>query len=288
MKKIERFPLWAGFVFGAMVLFGVPFFLSFVWRWLDWERQSLFLMIPFFQFVVAASIFFLLRKGNISREMLLRFPQKPGRLVFTIVFSWLSLLMTVSGVVFAFLVVLNAFSGGSMIAQAMEDMVHYQANYGLIFDTLETKGFFTKLWLFVNLVLLVPMTEEWLFRGLLYEGLSRHFSKGLTILFQALVFAFLHPIGFYTVLYVVIGLVLGWFRAKFDSLWPGIWAHQFQNTMAFSSFLVGGRYIMNLDPSWFGVENLYSLVPFTLLMGGLSVFFVRKLLSWPSTTATEG
>ncbi len=288
VRKIERFPFWAGLLVGAVVLFGVPVALSFVWRWFTWNGESLFLAIPLFQFAVAISLFFLLKEGNLSREVALYLPEKPGKLVATIVCSWLSLLMMVSGMVFSFLVVLNALSGGSMIAQAMEDMVHYQANYGLIFDTLEGKGFLTKLWLFVNLVLLVPMTEEWLFRGLLYEGLSRHLSKGWAILLQALVFASLHPWGFYTVLYVAIGLLLGWFRAKFSSLWPGIWAHQFQNMMAFFSFLIGGRYIMTLDPSWFGVENLYSLVPFTLLMGGLSVFFVRKLLSWPSTTATEG
>ncbi|MFN4215834.1 MAG: lysostaphin resistance A-like protein [Brevinematales bacterium] len=288
MRKIERFPFWAGLVAGGVVLFGIPVGLSFLWRWLHWNRESLFLVIPLFQFLVAMSMFFLLEKGNLSREAALHLPEKPVKLVTTIVFSWVSILMMVSGVVFSFLVVLNALSGGRMIEKAMQDIVYYQANYGLVFDALEAKGFLTKFWLFVNLVFLVPMTEEWLFRGLLYEGLSRYFSKGWSIVLQALIFASLHPWGFYTVLYVVIGLLLGWFRARFFSLWPGIWAHQFQNMMAFFSFLVGGRYIMTLDPSWFGLENLYSLLPFTLLMVGISAFLVKKLLLWPVTTAIEG
>ncbi len=79
-------------------------------------------------------------------------------------------------------------------------------------------------------VLLAPMFEEVVFRGLIYSTLRRRFSCGTSALVSAAIFAMAHgygPIGFASVLWS--GLVWAVAYEKTGSLLPGMTAHALNN-----------------------------------------------------------
>ena len=97
----------------------------------------------------------------------------------------------------------------------------------------------------IGTVLLVPITEEVLYRGLIFNGLYNR-SRLLAYLVSTLAFAILHVynyIGTYPPLqlllclleYIPAGICLGWAYARTDSIWTPILIHMTVNTIAVSA-----------------------------------------------------
>lgn len=94
----------------------------------------------------------------------------------------------------------------------------------------------------IGTVLLVPITEEVLYRGLIFAGLYNR-NRFLAYLVSTLFFAALHIIGYiqsYSPLqlalcliqYLPAGICFGWAYAKTDSIWTPILIHMINNTIA--------------------------------------------------------
>lgn len=86
----------------------------------------------------------------------------------------------------------------------------------------------------VSIVVVAPLVEEWLCRGVLWTALSRVATPGRTIVHTALLFAVMH--GLQGALGLphrfVAGLLFGWLRRRSGSLLPGIVAHATVNVLA--------------------------------------------------------
>ena len=282
---VKRIPLWLAFLWGVVVFQGVPLVMGWLrLRFGFFEGEYLWAVVVV-QFLLTYLWLFFLSPENTTRRAIFALPPKAGKMALTIVLSWVMVLVVGSEVLFILAIVTNLLSGGMVASMFVQDMSHYQAAYTGIFALIESGGFFTKLMALLVIAGIVPLTEEFIFRGMLFEGLSKYFSSRLVIVFQALVFAFLHPLGFYTVLYILIGLMLGWFRSRFCSLWPAIWAHQFQNALAFVSFLFGGRSMYTLDPLLFQPIQLAVLVPALLVSSLFAFALIRRLVQWETTIA---
>jgi membrane protease YdiL (CAAX protease family) len=78
----------------------------------------------------------------------------------------------------------------------------------------------------VVLVLVVPLCEELLFRGLFYNALGRYAVPG-----SAAAFAFAHGIPQVLIQVAVAGLALAEVRRRTDSLWPGVGVHATVNLL---------------------------------------------------------
>ena len=96
----------------------------------------------------------------------------------------------------------------------------------------------------VGTVLLVPITEEVLYRGLIFSGLYNR-SRALAYIVSILAFAALHVInyiGAYSPLHLLLcfleylpaGFCLAWAYAKTDSIWTPILIHTLVNFIALS------------------------------------------------------
>ena len=96
--------------------------------------------------------------------------------------------------------------------------------------------------IFIGTALLVPLTEEVLYRGLIFAGLYNR-SKLLAYTLSTLFFAVLHIlayIGSYSPLqlglcllqYLPAGICFGWAYAKTDSIWTPVLIHMINNTLA--------------------------------------------------------
>ncbi|MSU32756.1 MAG: CPBP family intramembrane metalloprotease [Pedosphaera sp.] len=89
------------------------------------------------------------------------------------------------------------------------------------------------LWLAV--VLLAPLLEEWIFRGFVFDGLcsvkgGKWMECGLTSLLWSLIHL-QYGVREMTVLFSL-GLLLGWVRIRSASIWPCILLHAINNLMS--------------------------------------------------------
>ena len=79
-------------------------------------------------------------------------------------------------------------------------------------------------WSILMLVVLAPVMEEVLFRGILLESVRSKHSAGRAIVVSALMFGVIHFIPQQVVNAFVIGLILGYIYVRTESLWPVIFA----------------------------------------------------------------
>jgi membrane protease YdiL (CAAX protease family) len=86
-------------------------------------------------------------------------------------------------------------------------------------------------------VVLAPLAEEFFFRGVLFQGLSRRLSVTWSAVLSAVIFSAYHldPVNF--VARAEIGLVLAGLVFKTGSLWPAIAAHAANNALATLSMI---------------------------------------------------
>ena len=124
---------------------------------------------------------------------------------------------------------------------------------------------------------LVPVMEEFAFRGVMLSALRKH-GTGFAIIASALVFAFAHGDFSSVVFAFIAGLVFGFLYVRTGNLWISICIHALNNGIAvlesYSSFLFG-------ETAAITVQDLSMIVPIAL--GGfallLLLLFRRKALS---------
>lgn len=88
-------------------------------------------------------------------------------------------------------------------------------------------------WSVLMLVVLAPVMEELLFRGILLESVRSKYSAGRAVVVSALLFGVIHLIPQQVVNAFVIGLLLGYIYVRTDSLWPVIVIHALNNGVAY-------------------------------------------------------
>jgi membrane protease YdiL (CAAX protease family) len=88
--------------------------------------------------------------------------------------------------------------------------------------------------------ILIPLLEELLFRGAWFTRLQSQIGDRWSIALTGMVFGILHMETPWAVpLLAVMGVTLGWLRAKSGSLWPGFVLHALNNTVAVALVLTG-------------------------------------------------
>lgn len=94
---------------------------------------------------------------------------------------------------------------------------------------------------FLAVIILIPVVEEILFRGLLYGALERRLPTDGTIIVTALVFALYHfQMAFFIPLFGV-GVLLGWTRSKTGSIGLPILIHVLNNGLSLLMVILTGN-----------------------------------------------
>ncbi len=95
----------------------------------------------------------------------------------------------------------------------------------------------------LTLVVVAPLTEEFIFRGLILGGLLRRTSPTKAILLSATLFSGMHLNLIQLPTTFMIGLVYGWIYYRTRSLGLCIFAHMLNNALA----MLVTAYVLNLD-----------------------------------------
>ncbi|MDE0021312.1 MAG: type II CAAX endopeptidase family protein [Candidatus Poribacteria bacterium] len=133
-----------------------------------------------------------------------------------------------------------------------------------------------ELWtLAVAALLIAPLLEESLFRGLLLRGFLTHRSRWKAIWISALLFAVMHMNLLQFLPTAAIGAAFGWWRAETGSILPAVIGHFFYNLLALASHL-----FLDADIRIGAVyTSLISAVGVVLLL--LGIWSLRRLFQNP-------
>ena len=85
---------------------------------------------------------------------------------------------------------------------------------------------------FLIIMGMLPVLEEWLFRGFLWRWISKVFSPKYTLVATSLLFALAHWEPLHILGLLPLSFFLGWLRMKTDEIGPSVVAHMSNNTIA--------------------------------------------------------
>lgn len=86
---------------------------------------------------------------------------------------------------------------------------------------------------FMALIIIAPIVEETLFRGLLFPSLAQRFGVVAAAVMSSVLFGAIHAQLNVAIVTFLLGLLLAWLYYKTDSLWPAIMLHSLKNLVAF-------------------------------------------------------
>lgn len=102
----------------------------------------------------------------------------------------------------------------------------------LDFDILEQPNPGRGGWTLLSVVVLAPLLEELLCRGILLEGLRSRYGATSALIGSSLFFAVIHFHPVMVVNALILGLLFGYFYLRCSSLWLPILLHGFNNSLA--------------------------------------------------------
>ena len=105
---------------------------------------------------------------------------------------------------------------------------------------------------FIAVAVVAPVVEEVFFRGLILKGYLKHYSVKKSLIVSALLFGIAHFNPWQFVTAIIIGIAIGWFYERTDSIVPSVYAHALNNSMG---FIVG---ILGIAIPGYSTENAAS------------------------------
>jgi len=89
---------------------------------------------------------------------------------------------------------------------------------------------------FLFMVIIFPLLEEIIYRGIILEGLLLNHGRNFALLFSALIFGLIHMIIIQIIPAFFSGLLLGWLYLKYRSLLLVFFAHAVNNAASLTSY----------------------------------------------------
>jgi len=137
-------------------------------------------------------------------------------------------------------------------------------------------------WAIVTVVVMAPLFEEVIFRGVLLESTRVRYGVVAAWLLSSAIFGIVHVHPTVVVNAFVMGLVLAFIYLRTDSLWSAIILHAINNGIAYLALIAGHGNSMLID--MVGSRTLYVL----FYIAALAVFAVSGYMMLVSLAPPEG
>lgn len=151
----------------------------------------------------------------------------------------------------------------------------------------------SKIGVFFSIVIVAPVIEETLFRGIILRGLLVNHSKALALGTSALLFGLTHLNPWMIIPTGIIGLVLGWIYLKTKSVYLCMFCHSFNNLLVFlaanSEIEIPGyttHYSDKFQPLWMDASAIIALIIGLMIFAKLTKNKSETLETSPSTPPT--
>jgi len=112
---------------------------------------------------------------------------------------------------------------------------------------------------FLMLVVAAPVFEEFLCRGIILDGLLKHYSPNKAIIWSAVIFGVMHLNPWQFISAVALGLFMGWIYYQTRSLIGVMLIHAVANGFSFIMGMVVSEDVMTTR-DWIGNDLFYAIV----------------------------
>ena len=136
-------------------------------------------------------------------------------------------------------------------------------------------------WVIVTTVVMAPLCEEILFRGILQDALTTKYGPLRGILIASAVFGVIHLIPQQAINAFFVGIVLGYVYYRTRSLVPVIAIHAINNAVSYFTWMLSGRELTSTR-EMIGNDTFYYIV-----YGTACVVFVAAFVSIALTVRRE-
>ena len=139
-----------------------------------------------------------------------------------------------------------------LVGELMTFLPNYESmleDYKSMFEGIDMK------YLLIGGVLIGPVCEEIIFRGIIQEGFIETYGGPTAVLYSALIFGVIHIMPLQVVNAFLAGILLGWIYWKTRSLWIVMILHILNNYLAFRF----SDFDTTSVRDWFGNDTLYWL-----------------------------
>ena len=159
-------------------------------------------------------------------------------------------------------------------------------------ETFRTMAGQTGILSFILIVIVAPVLEELIFRGIMLDGLLKKYTPMRSIMISSLLFGFVHLNPWQFIAGFVIGIFCGWVYYKTQSLMPAIIIHAAANLSGFS-VRVFADIDSVLDDTIYdlygNITNLAAVVISSIIIIWICVFFLkRELIKEEAKTLSSG
>lgn len=141
---------------------------------------------------------------------------------------------------------------------------------------------------FLTIVVAAPILEEWIFRGIILEGLLKRYSVLKSILFSSFLFGIVHLNPWQFISAMILGSFSGWVYYKTRNLTYSIFIHFINNLVPFiwMQFYSADALIDISMTEMFGGEmNAGIAITFSILMAGIGIYLLQKKVKEPHLIA---
>jgi membrane protease YdiL (CAAX protease family) len=125
-----------------------------------------------------------------------------------------------------------------------------------------------------RVVILAPIVEELIFRGIIFSGFQRNYHAFWAIFFSALLFALFHLNPWQLGPTFLLGLILGWVRLQTGSLLAAIFTHALHNGMVFLTVYLKTDLAAYLLPDNKVIS--YEICITILVYGALFIYYINN------------
>ena len=139
-------------------------------------------------------------------------------------------------------------------------------------------------WMMLTMLVMAPVLEEMLFRGIIQESLTRKFGAFRGILVSSAVFGIIHINPPQAVNAFFIGIMLGYIYYMTRSLVPVIFIHAVNNAIAYFSWMMNGEKMVStaeMLPSRTAYYILYAVACVIFVIAFVSIYKAIKKQSVP-------
>lgn len=165
---------------------------------------------------------------------------------------------------YCFLLFLGAYFISLLVGGLLETFIPSNDSLNSVF----IQGFNS--WIgIVAIVILAPICEELLFRGVILRGFLKNYGPATSVIMTAVLFGVFHFNPIQSVTAGILGLALGWMFVKTGSLWICILFHALYN--GFSTLL----YFISSNGNIGDMTMILIMIP-AIILGGISAFLLAR------------
>lgn len=128
---------------------------------------------------------------------------------------------------------------------------------------------------FLKVVIIAPVVEESIFRGVIMHGLMRNYSKGTAVFFSGLLFALFHMNPWQFTATFLLGMLLGWIMVRTRNIGLCILTHAMNNLLVLLSITYFQQIKLTPAASW-SLSNILLISTILIIVSLILIWFVTK------------